>query len=294
MTDARLRLPAEVLSEWLSEDAGYFLSAGRLLEAGTSRWQHYEVWDTPRFGRLFRLDGCFMSSERDEFHYHENLVHVPAMAHEGVRQALIIGGGDGGSAEELLKYPTIERVVIVELDEKVVDLSRRYLQGIHHGALDDARVDLRIGDGLRYVTVDGPAAAAGYDLIVLDLTDPVGLAEALYGEDFFRACRALLADGGALSLHLGAPAFQPERVQALVRRLRRVFACVRPYFLHIPLYGSLWGLATASDRLDPLALAAEEIDRRIMERRIGELQHYNGAVHHAQFALPNHLRALLA
>jgi spermidine synthase len=294
MKDAEPRLPAGLLTEWLSEDAGYFIKAGRLLEAGESPWQRYEVWETPRFGRLFRLDGCFMSSERDEFHYHENLIHVSAMAHDGVRRALILGGGDGGSAEELLKHPTIERVVIVELDEKIVDISRRYLRGVHHGALDDARVDVRIGDGLRYVKVDGPAAANCYDLIVLDLTDPVGPAEMLYSEDFFRACRALLAAGGALSLHLGAPHFQSERVRALVQRLRRVFACVRPYFLHIPLYGSLWGLATASDRLDPLVPDADDIDRRLAERRIGELQHYNGAVHHAQFALPNHLRTLLA
>ena len=283
-----------LLSEWLSEDAGYFIKAGRLLEAGESSFQRYEVWETPRFGRLFRLDGCFMSSERDEFLYHENLIHVPGMAHDGLKRALVIGGGDGGSAEELLKYPTIEHVKIVELDEKVVDISRRYLHGVHHGALDDPRVDLRIGDGLGYVALDAQAAASRYDLIVLDLTDPEGVAEALYGEDFFHACRALLAEGGVLSLHLGAPFFQPERVGSLVQRLRRVFACVRPYLVHIPLYGSLWGLATASDRLDPLAVHAGEIDRRISERLIGELQHYNGALHHAQFALPNHLRALLA
>lgn len=294
MKDQEPGRAAELLVENLSGDAGYFIKAGRLLEAGESPWQRYEVWETPRFGRLFRLDGCFMSSERDEFHYHENLIHVPAMVHDGVRRALIVGGGDGGSAEELLKHPTIEQVVIVELDEKVVNISRRYLCGVHHGALDDARVDVRIGDGLRYVTVDAPAAASRYDLIVLDLSDPVGLAERLYSEDFFRACQVLLATGGALSLHLGAPYFQPERVQALVQHLRRVFACVRPYFLHIPLYGSLWGLATASDRLDPLLPDADEIDRRLKKRRIGELQHYNGAVHHAQFALPNHLRTLLA
>ena len=94
------------LVEQLSDDAGFFYRGGSLLEQGRSEWQDYEVWETPLFGRLFRLDGCFMTSERDEFYYHENLIQVPAMAHEGVRRALIIGGGDGGSAEELLKSPT--------------------------------------------------------------------------------------------------------------------------------------------------------------------------------------------
>lgn len=286
-------LPEGMLAEYLSDDAGYFLQGGVLLEQGQSEWQSYEVWETPRFGRLFRLDGCLMTSERDEFYYHENIIHVPGLAHPGPRTALIIGGGDGGSAEELLKYPSMEKVVLAELDEKVVDISRRYLQAVHHGALDDPRVDVRIGDGMKYVHEDGPAAGDRYDLIVLDLTDPVGPAEALYQADFFAACRALLAQGGALTLHIGTPVYQPERVQSLVARLRKVFAHVRPYFLFIPLYGSLWGLATASDTLDPLALSAEEVDRRLQQRGIERMQHLNGDVYCAQFALPNHLRALL-
>jgi len=294
MSDQPSRFPDDLLVENLCEDAGFFYRGGKLLEQGRSEWQDYEVWETPLFGRLFRLDGCFMTSERDEFYYHENLIQVPAMAHEGVRRALIIGGGDGGSAEELLKYPGMARVVIVELDDKVVEISRRYLHEVHHGALDDPRVEIRIADGLQYVYNDGPAAGARYDLIVLDLTDPVGPAAALHTAGFFAACRALLAEGGALSLHLGTPVYQPERVQALVRGLRSVFACVRPYFLYIPLYGSLWGLACASDAVDPAALSAAEVDHRLSARAIVGLQHLNGPMHSAQFALPNHLRALLA
>jgi len=287
-------LPKDVLAELLGEDAGYFLRGARLLESGRSEWQDYEVWETPRFGKLFRLDGCFMTSERDEFHYHENLIHVPGVAHPALRRALLIGGGDGGSAEELLKYPGIERIVIAELDAKVVDIARRYLDAVHHGALDDPRVEIRIGDGMAHVCEHAPATGERYDLIVLDLTDPIGPAEALYTADFFAACKALLAEGGALTLHIGTPVFQPERVRELLARLRRVFARVRPYFLYIPLYGSLWGMACASDTLDPAALDANEVDRRLAERAIRELQHFNGAVHCAQFALPNHLRALLA
>jgi len=294
MSEPLFDVPEGVLAELVSEDAGYFLRGARLLEAGRSEWQTYEVWETPRFGKLFRLDGCFMTSERDEFYYHENLIHVPGVAHPGLRRALILGGGDGGSADELLKYPGIERIVIAELDAKVVDIARRYLDAVHHGALDDPRVEIHIGDGMAHVCEDGPAAGERYDMIVLDLTDPVGPAEALYAADFFAACRALLAEGGVLSLHIGTPVYQPERVQALVRRLRSVFACVRPYFLYIPLYGSLWGLASASDRVDPAALSADEVERRLAARAIAGLQHLNGAVHSAQFALPNHLRALLA
>jgi len=283
-----------LLLEWLNGDAGFFYRPGSLLEKGATPYQRYEVWDTPQFGKLFRLDDCFMTSERDEFYYHENLIHVAAIAHAAPRSALIIGGGDGGSAEELFKHPGLDRVVLVELDAKVIDIARQHLFAVHRGSLDDPRLEIRIEDGLRYVREVAPAKGERFDLIVLDLTDPVGPAEALYTQAFFADCKALLNQGGALALHIGAPIFQPARVRQLVDRLRDSFACVSPYFLYIPLYGSLWGLACASDTLDPKTLSAEEVDQRLAARRIGDLQYYNGAVHCAQFALPTYLRRLLA
>lgn len=278
------------LYEALNDDVRFGLRGGRLLEAGETAHQRYEVWDTPQLGKLFRLDGSFMTSERDEFFYHENLIHVAGSAHAGLRSALIIGGGDGGSAEEILKYPEVGRVVIVELEAKVVEIARAHLQAVHRGALDDPRLELRIGDGLRYVTEREANPSERFDLIVLDLTDPVGPAEALYGESFFAACKALLNEGGALTLHLGSPIFQRDRVRDLVARLRTVYRHVSPYFLYIPLYGSLWGLGVASDTLDPTTLNAAEVDQGLAARGIGALQYYNGEVHRAQFALPNFLR----
>lgn len=282
-----------LLQEYLNDDAGYFLRAGTLIASGVSDYQAYEVWDTPQFGKLFRLDGCFMTSERDEFYYHENLIHVAALSHPGPRSALIIGGGDGGSAEELFKHPDMESVVLVELDAKVIEIARDHLQAVHRGALDDPRLELRVEDGLRYVREVAPASGRRFDLVVLDLTDPVGPAEDLYSRRFFAECKALLTEQGALSLHLGAPVFQPARVRQLVDNLRAEFSNVSPYFMYIPLYGSLWSMACASDRLAPEQLDAREIDARIARRAIGDLQHYNGAIHCAQFAQPNHLRALL-
>jgi len=284
----------EFLREPLNDDAGFHYRAGTLIEAGSSAFQRYEVWDTPQFGKLFRLDGCFMTSERDEFFYHENLIHVAAISHPAPRSALVIGGGDGGSAEELFKHSGMERIVLVELDAKVLEIARAHLQGVHRGALDDPRLEVRIEDGLHYVEAVAPAANERFDLIVLDLTDPIGPAEALYSAAFFARCGALLSEQGALSLHLGAPIFQPDRVRRIVANLRAVFPKVRPFFLYIPLYGSLWGMACAAHRLDPLALTAEAVDSRLAERGISALQYYNGAVHRAQFALPNYLRTLLA
>jgi len=288
-----LPFPADVLVEQLNEHYGFFCRGGRLLESGASPYQRYEVWDTPTFGKLFRLDGSFMSSEGDEFYYHENLVHVPGVTHDAPRRALVIGGGDGGSAKELLKYPSIERVVIVELDAAVIALARRHLDAVHRGALDDARTEIHVDNGLDYVRRQAPSGGDRFDLIVLDLTDPVGPAAALYDHPFLADCRTLLAGQGALTLHLGSPVFQPAQVRTLMDRLRAIFPKVRPYFLYIPLYGSLWGIACASERIDPIDMAADEADKRLLQRGIGPLRYYNGAIHHAQFALPNYLRALL-
>src|SRR5690606_5898549 len=114
------------LLEELNDDAGFYLRVGKLLDSGASPYQQYEVWDTPQFGKLFRLDGYFMTSERDEFFYHENLIHVPAVTHPAPTSALVIGGGDGGSAEELFKHPTMQSVVLVELDAKVIEIARTH------------------------------------------------------------------------------------------------------------------------------------------------------------------------
>jgi len=283
----------ELLIEPLNDAAGHYLAKGTLLEAGHTAYQSYEVWDTPQFGKLFRLDGYFMTSERDEFFYHENLIHLPALAMEAPSRALVIGGGDGGSADELFKYPSMAEVVLVELDGKVIDIARQHLACVHNGALDDPRLTLRVEDGLHYVRVVAPEEKTPFDLIVLDLTDPIGPAEALYTEEFFAQCKALMTPQGAISLHIGAPVYQPDRVRMLLERLRNVFANVRPHFHYIPLYGSLWGMACASDATDPADLAADEVDRRLGERDIDKLQYFNADTHRAAFLYPTYLRDLI-
>ena len=276
------------MTEYLTEDWGFFIRSARVLEKFRSPFQDVEVHDSKPFGKLFRLDGYFMTSEKDEFFYHENLVHMAALAHSAPRHALIVGGGDGGSAEELLKHPSIERVTVAEIDASVVDISRKHLTSVHRGSLDDARVDVRIEDGFAFVR----NARDRFDLIVLDLTDPGGPSTPLYTVDFYRACAARLAEGGAMTLHIASPVAHPDRIRAGLVALRQVFPIVRPYLASIPLYGGLWMMACCSATLDPAALEASEIDDRIAERRLSDLQLYNGAMHRAALALPNFVRAL--
>ena len=279
----------ELLLEWLNEGSAYGFRATRRLETVRTPFQTVEVFETPQWGKLFRLDGAYMTSERDEFFYHEPIVHCAALAHPAPRSALVIGGGDGGSSEELLKHPTIERVLMAELDEDVVRISKRYLQAVHRGAFDDPRLEVRIGDGFDYARTAGER----FDLIVLDLTDPDTPAQKLYTREFFETARGLLNPGGAISLHLGSPVFQPERVRGLLADLQAVFPIVRPLGLHIPLYGAYWGLAVVSETLDPTAVDAATLARRLDERGIGELELYNPGFHGALFALPNFYRRLL-
>jgi len=276
------------MTEYLTDDWGFFIRSARLIEKFRSAFQDVEVHDSKPFGKLFRLDGYFMTSEKDEFFYHENLVHMAALSHSRPQRALVVGGGDGGSAEELLKHPSIERVTLAEIDASVVDISRRHLANVHRGSLDDPRVDLRIEDGFAYVR----NADERFDLIVLDLTDPGGPSTPLYTVDFYRACAARLAEGGALTLHIASPIAHPDRIRTGLAALREAFPIVRPYLASIPLYGGLWMMACCSGTLDPATQSTTEIDRRIAERGIRDLQYYNGAIHCGALALPNFVRAL--
>jgi spermidine synthase len=287
------RNEGSLLLEWLNEHSAYAYRSDRLVEATRSPWQAIEVHETPQWGRLFRLDGSSMTSERDEFHYHESLVHPAAITHPAPRSALVIGGGDGGAAEELLKHPSIERVLMAELDAEVIRVAREHLGEVHRGALEDPRLEIRIGEGWTTVEAIAQQGSEQFDLVLLDLTDPDTPAFRLYSKKFFALVRKVLAPGGALVLHVGSPIFKPERVQKLLGELAECYRIVRPMGVYVPLYGTYWGLAVASDQLDPCSLDPDEVARRLANRRIDSLQLYNEAIHNGLFALPNYYRRLL-
>ena len=278
------------MTEFLTDDWGLFVRSARQYERFNSPFQTVEVHDTVPFGKLFRLDGHFMTSERDEFFYHENLVQVAAVTHPQPERALVVGGGDGGSAEEILKHPSIKSVTLAEIDLAVVDISRKYLQHVHRGAFDDPRLTLKIEDGFAFVR----NSTEQYDLIVLDLTDAGGPSLKLYTPEFYRACAARLTPMGAMTLHIASPVAHPDRVRAAIANLRTAFATVSPYLTSIPLYGGMWMMACCSTMLDPKGMSPLQVDRRIAQRGLKDLQYYNGDTHRAAFALPNFVRALVA
>ena len=276
--------------EPLTADFGFYLGTSAVLAERRSAWQHIEIVETPQFGRAMRIDGCFMTSEQDEFFYHEPMAHLPAVTIGRPRSALIIGGGDGGMAEELLKHPDMQRVVLAELDGAVIEMAREWLPTIHHGVFDDPRLALQIGDGKAWLE----SCAERFDQIVLDLTDPFGPAIDLYTAEFYAACQRVLTPGGMLSLHIQSPIHRPHTLARIIASLKAVFPVVRPYFQYVPLYGTLWAMAAASNGPDPATLGADEIDRRLADLGLADLKLYNGATHVAMLAQPNYVRSLLA
>ena len=250
--------------------------------------QQAAVFDNSRFGRVFMLDDVFMTSEKDEFFYHENLVHPAAIAHPAPRSALIIGGGDGIAARELLKHPSMETVINVDVDGNVFEIGRNALAGLNGGVFDDARFKPVVMDGRRFVETD----EGQYDLIILDLTDPDQHSLPVYTADFYRACRKRLAPGGLLSLHTESPFLRPRTWRRILATLQHSFSIVTPSIVPIPLYGGLWGMATASSDVRVNELSEQEVDQRIAQRRLA-LRYYNGGTHRAMHALPNFVREML-
>src|SRR5258705_12125631 len=278
-----------LIMESLNESTGFHVRATRKLGEWQTKFKKVEIYETPHYGRIFRLDGYNMTSEREEFVYHENLIHPALTAHAAPRKVLIIGGGDGGSSEEALKHPSVEQVTMCEIDEEVVKIAKEHFFAVHRGDFDNPKLRVLIGDGTKFIR----ETTERFDLIALDLNDPMGPAEALYSAEFFQHCRAALAPGGAMVLHIGAPVARPERVAELAQRLNGIFRIVRPYTMYIPLYGAQWAMAVCSDKLDPKSLTADEIDRRIQQRKLQDLRFYNGETHEGVFALPNFVRDLV-
>lgn len=274
--------------EQLTENAAFGFRAHNVQRQNTP-FQTLEMLDTPSFGRVMRLDDHFMTSEGEEFFYHECMAHPAAMAHPDPQQVLVIGGGDGGLAEELLKHNTVQRLVLAELDEAVIEVSKAQLQRVHNGVWDDPRLQLQIGDGMAYVD----STTDRFDLILLDLTDPHTPAGSLYSPEALQRMRRVLNPGGALVLHLGSPVFHAEQVRSLSQTLKATFAQVACYGTYVPLYGAYWGMAVCSDRLQPTAVSAAQIEERLAARGVTDLQYYNADIHGALFALPNYYRKLV-
>jgi len=261
---------------------GYFSRfEGELLTSERSPFQKIDVYEHPYFGRVLTLDDLVQTTTRDEFSYHEMLVHPALAARDRVERVLIIGGGDGGTLRHVLMHG-VQEVVMCEIDDAVVRLCRELLPQLSDGAFDDPRAKVVIGDGAAFVGEHTDA----FDTIIVDGSDPVGPAVVLFSEDFFTACRRALRDDGVFISQTGSPLFQTDEFKMAYGNLTASFGRADPYVSFVPTYpGAIWSYMSATAGT-PLPDATEdEIAARLRARGIdGRL--YSPAVHRAAFALP--------
>jgi spermidine synthase len=286
------RAPASVGSfdgVWLTEVfervARQGIWTSELLHDEISPWQRIAVYDTGFFGRVLTLDGLVMLTERDEFVYHEMLVHVPLCSLSEARSVLIIGGGDCGTLREVLKHPDVARVVLCEIDERVTRVAARWFSWVEP-ACADPRVELVFADGCDYV--DGHRHE--FDLVMVDSTDPVGAAAGLFLRDFYRKVVRALRPGGVVAAQTESPHWNPGMVSTIYAELRTEFEHVSPYVGFVPTYPSgMWSWAWASrDRAHD-----DHFDARRAEAVSATCRYYNPGIHRAAFALPTFVKSIV-
>lgn len=269
-----------------SDDVRFSIKVNKQLFSQKSEFQQIDLMESVEFGKFLTLDGLMMVTEKDEFIYHDMIVHVPMAVNPDIKNVLVIGAGDGGTIRELSRYKSIEHIDMVEIDKMVVDVCCEYFQQTACG-LDDPRVSIYYEDGLRFVRRKENI----YDLIIVDSTDPFGPGEGLFTKEFYGNCyKALNANGILINQH-ESPYYELycESMKQAHRRIVEFFPVTKVYQAHIPTYPSgLWMFGFASKTFDPLVFDAEKWN----ELKI-KTKYYNTDIHKGSFALPNYVKELL-
>ena len=281
----------EEMELWYKEEHSpnvkFSIKVDKHLYSHTSRFQRIDIMESNEFGRFLTLDSSMMLTEKDEFIYHEMMVHVAMAIHPNVKRVLVIGGGDGGVVRELTKYPSIDEIDLVEIDEMVVEACKAWLPQTAC-KLEDARVQSYYVDGLRFIR----AKENHYDLIIVDSTDPFGPGEGLYTKAFYGNCFKALTDKGILINQHESP-YYSEHAASLKRAyasLEGCFPITQFYQAHIPTYPTgYWLFGFASKAYHPI----EDLDEEKWNQLGIETDYYNTTLHRGAFALPNYIQKLL-
>ena len=265
------------IREFHTPTSGIFFRAKRRVLSEKTAFQKMEVYETASHGRVLLLDGLVQTTEKDEFFYHEMLVHPAMMSHPRPRDILIIGGGDGGALREVLRY-RIRSAVLVEIDARVIEVCRKHFSGLAM-SFGDKRVEIVVDDGNRFIR----QTDRRFDVILVDSSDPVGPSAVLHQEAFYAALKKCLRLGGIIAAQAGAPLFHLEHLRKKRIFLKELFSFALYYLGPVPTYpGGLWCYAFLSDRVDPR--------KRLRKKVPKKLKYYNSDVHHGAFALPEFMR----
>ncbi len=270
-----------------SHNVRFSIRVEKQLFSAQSKFQRVDVFEAEEFGRFLTLDGLMMLTEKDEFIYHDMIVHVPMATNPNIKKVLVIGAGDGGTVRELTRYASVESIDMVEIDQMVVETCKKYLPQTS-SKLEDPRVCIHFEDGLKFVR----DKENEYDLIIVDSTDPFGPGEGLFTKEFYGNCYKALTDQGILVNQHECPYYDAyaASMKRAHRRISELFPIVRVYQAHIPTYPSgHWLFGFASKRLDPVTdLKADQWNALELETK-----YYNTELHRGAFAIPNYVKTLL-
>jgi spermidine synthase len=281
--------PTPRVMEYHCPGIAYFAEIDEYIEKQRTRFQDMILFKNRSFGKVLVLDDLFQTSERDEFFYHEAIVHPAMLTHPDPRSVLILGGGDLGAAEEVLKYPCVERVLQIDIDQEVVELCKKHLKSIHKDCYLDPRIEVSFEDGFEFMERNGKEK---FDVVILDLTDPVGVCERLYTQEFYgNVYRNRMNPNAIIALHQGFPFTVPERSKRIHAAVRQVFADVKCYSNFVPLYGDPMLYAICGDRIK--LTTPEEADRKIAQYGLQDLNYICGESLQGLFGLPVYIRNLL-
>ncbi|MDI3256666.1 MAG: polyamine aminopropyltransferase [Kyrpidia sp.] len=270
-------------TEKQTESFGITAKVSRTLHTECSPYQRIDVLDTLDYGRMLVLDGMVMCTDRDEFVYHEMIAHVPLNTHPDPKRVLVIGGGDGGTIREVVKHRRVEQVVLAEIDERVIAVSREYFPAIAEG-LNDPRVDIQVGDGMAHVRNHKNA----YDVIIVDSTEPIGPAEGLFAREFYEGIYEALKPDGLFVAQTESPLFNTDLISRVWRDIASIYPVTRLYLAYVPTYPTgMWSFTIGSKGPDPLKVDLDE-------RESLNTRYYTPDLHRAAFVLPRFVEELLA
>ncbi len=269
-------------TELQTKGHGITAKVKQTLHTEQTPYQKLDVLETESFGTMLVLDGMVMTTDQDEFVYHEMMSHVPLFTHPNPRHVLVVGGGDGGTIREVLKHPSVERAVLAEIDGQVIEAAKRFFPELASG-LDDPRVEVRVEDGFKHIHEH----KGMYDVILVDSTEPVGPAAKLFERGFYQGIFEALKEDGLFVAQSDNPWFHGDLIRRVFADIRQIFPVTRLYTCNVPTYPSgMWTFTMGSKQYDPLqADVPAKLDF--------DTKYYTPEVHKAAFALPQFVKALV-
>lgn len=277
------------ITEWLSHREVHLHSIYKVYFFGRTKYQDVAVVETGSFGKALFLDGFVQSTVFDEFVYHEALVHPAMITHPNPEKIAIIGGGEGATLREVLKHRSVKEVTMVDIDEELISICKKYLPEWSKGAFDDPRAKLVFLDGRKFLE----ESKEKYDVIILDLTDPIkgGPSQYLYTKEFYTIVKERLSNDGVMTTQATNPRYYLEIYATIYNTIKSVFKLARPYRTFVPSFLTDWGFVIGSKSRDPLGISREEIEKRIADM---DLKFYDSEAHFNMFWIPKYMRASMS